>query len=97
MLVVGFCSCLIEGMAEEFALHEIFSDAQTNFFSHEEDDFPSKFPRSVQLLEVHMASVSRHVCVPPLRLYLYRQHLSRQAPCTCVTFVRHIAGKEQSE
>ena len=59
-------------MVEEFSLHEIFSDDRTNFFSHEEEDFPSKFaPRSGRLLEVHMVSVLRHVCVFPLHLYLW--------------------------
>jgi hypothetical protein len=46
-------------------------DARTNFFRHEIEDFPSKGPRSVRLLEVHMEGVSRHVSVLPLRLYLY--------------------------
>ncbi len=55
-------------VAEEFALHEIFSDARTDFFRHEIEDFPSKCPRSVRLLEVHMVGVSRHVSVLPLRL-----------------------------
>jgi hypothetical protein len=30
MLLLGLCSCRIDGVAEEFALHEIFSDARTN-------------------------------------------------------------------
>lgn len=42
MLLLCLWSCLIGGVTEELALLEIFSDARTKFFSHEEDDFLSK-------------------------------------------------------